>query len=173
MNRRPALWILLALATLVPACIPEGLAFVEDDRVEIVAPESHTEVDLPVTIEWTVEDFEVTGPGAGTGEDSGYFAVFVDTPPVPPGDPLEWIARDDKRCENTPGCPDEVYFADRNVFSTTETEFTVEHLPDMETATGHEIHEVTIVLLDETGRRIGESAWHITFFFQRAQEDLG
>lgn len=162
-----ALSIAMGSLLLVPACIPEGLAFVQDDRLEITAPEGHTEVDLPLTIEWEVEGFEITGPDGSSEEDAGYFGVFVDTTPVPPGENLEWIARDDRRCLSTPGCPDEVYLADRNVYSTTDTEFTIENLRDLETATGLETHEVTIVLLDGTGHRIGESAWYVTFFYQR------
>jgi hypothetical protein len=165
--------VVLALAILLvtPACVPDGLSFVQDDRVEIIAPDGNTEVDLPVTIEWTIEDFDVTGPGTSSSDRSGYFAVFVDGTPIPPGEPLDWIARDDTRCQNTPGCPDETYFSDRNVFTTTDTEFTIEHLPDQDTTSGHETHEVTVVLLDPTGHRIGESAWFVTMFYERGPDE--
>ena len=157
----------MGLVALLSACVPEGLAFVQDDRLEITSPEGNTEVDLPVTIEWEIEDFEITGPDGRSEDDAGYFGVFVDESPVPPAKSLEWIAKDDRACRNTPGCPDKVYLADHNVFSTTETEFTVKNVPDLDTASGHESHEVTIVLLDGTGHRIGESAWYVTFFYQR------
>ena len=170
-DRRGGVAIVVGLSLVMPACIPEGLAFVQDDRVEITAPEGNTEIDLPLTLEWAVHDFEITGPGTTSGDSAGYFGIFVDGTPVPPGKGLDWIAHDDRRCANTPGCPDEVYLADRNVFSITDTQLTIEHLPDMETATGHETHEVTIVLLDGTGRRIGESAWYVTFFYQRQGEE--
>ena len=159
--------VALTVALLAGACVPEGLAFVQDDRVEIVAPESHTKVSLPVTIEWTVEDFEVTGPTASSSDSAGYFGLFVDTTPVPPDKTLEWIAREDRVCLNTPGCPDRTYLADRGVYSTTDTSFTLNRLPDLDAYQGHETHEVTIVLLDGTGHRISENAWHVTFFYDR------
>lgn len=170
MQRPGVAWILLSMTLLAPACIPEGLAFVQDDRLRITSPKGHTEVELPLTIEWEVEDFEITGPDGNSDASAGYFGVFVDASPVPPGRELAWIAHDDPRCSNTPGCPDETYLADRNVFSTQDTEFTIEHLPDLDTATGHETHEVTVILLDGTGRRVGESAWHVTFFYDRGTD---
>ena len=167
MQRRGGLRILLGLTLLMPACIPEGLAFVQDNRLEILSPEGHADVDLPVTVEWEIEDFEITGPDGTAEDDAGYFGVFLDATPVPPGKSLEYVARDDRQCVRDPNCPDVVYLSDRNVYSTTETEITFKHLPDLETATGRETHEVTIVLLDGTGHRIGESAWYQTFFYQR------
>lgn len=169
--KRPGVLLLLVTLLTGSACIPEGLAFVEDDRLEITAPEGNTEVDLPLTIEWTIEDFEITGPGSPVSKDSGYFGVFVDETPQPPGKPLEWFARDDVRCENTPGCPDKTYFTDRGIHTTTDTELTIEHLPDQDTATGRETHEITIALLDGSGRRIGESAWYVTVFYQREGDE--
>ncbi|HWL65052.1 MAG TPA: hypothetical protein VNP73_03675 [Actinomycetota bacterium] len=154
MSRLRVLGALMVVALMASACA-EGLAFVKDDRVEIVAPKGHTKVSLPVTIDWEVEDFD------------GYFALFVNTTPVPPGKTLEWIARDDQTCLNTPGCPDRTYFADRGVYSTTETSVTLERLPDRDAYQGHETHEVTVILLDGTGRRLTESAWHVTFFYDR------
>ena len=52
--RLRVLWASTLIALVAGACVPEGLAFVKDDRIEIVAPESHTKVTLPVTIEWEV-----------------------------------------------------------------------------------------------------------------------
>lgn len=167
MYRLRALMAPTILILLASACMPEGLAFVQDDRIEIVSPEGHTKVSLPVTIEWTVDDFEVTGPDGRGVDDAGYFGVFVDTTPVPPNRPLEWIARDDRVCQNTPGCPDETYLADRGVYSTSETSLTLKRLPDLDAYQGHETHEVTVVMLDGTGRRISENAWHVTFLYDR------
>ncbi len=165
MTRRP---IVPVLALCLAACIPEGLAFVQDRRVEIVRPEESTTVTLPVTFEWrVVRDFEVTGPDGGSREDAGYFGLFLDQSPVPPGKPLSWVARDDLACQSRPGCPDETYLADHQIWSTSDTSFTLEHLPDLDTASGTETHEFTVVLLDGTGKRIGESAWFVTFHYQR------
>jgi hypothetical protein len=139
------------LVTVLPACGVSGLSFVQDDRLSITAPKDRAEVELPVTVRWEVEDFE------------GTFAVFVDRAPVPGGQTLEWLARDDEICETTPGCPDEQWFADRHVFHTAETEITLERLPDLDRTEQREMHEITVVLIDERGRRVGESAFGVQF----------
>jgi hypothetical protein len=155
------------LLFLAAACLPQGLAFVQDDRVEIVAPDPQSHVSLPVTIEWEAEDFEITGKDGRSTNTAGYFGVFVDTPPVPPGKPLAWIAHNDQPCISSPGCPDRLYLADRGVHATSETSFTLKQLPDLDAYQGNETHEVTVILLDGTGHRIEESAWHVTFFYDR------
>ena len=156
-----------AALSLLSACVPQGLAFVKDDRLEVTAPESHSDVTLPVTIQWDVHDFEITGENGSSTDDAGYFGVFVDTAPIPPGRTLAWLARDDRHCLATRRCPDETYFADRGAYSTDDTSFTLKHLRDLDAYRGHESHEVTIVLLDGTGHRIGESAWYVDFFYDR------
>lgn len=158
---------LVALALVTPGCLPQGLAFVKDDRVEIVSPEGHKKVALPVTVDWDVERFDISGPNGVASEDAGYFGVFVDTAPVPPGKPLSWVAHNDRICVNTPGCPDDQYLADRGVYDTTDTSFTFKRLPDMDAYQGHEVHEITVILLDGTGHRLGESAWYVTFYYDR------
>jgi hypothetical protein len=158
---------LVGLALLASSCATGGLAFVQDKRLEITAPRGHDKVTLPVTVRWRVTDFRVTGKDGRSERDAGYFGVFVDRAPVPPGKTLAWIARDDKRCLATTGCPDESYFTDRHAYVTNDTSFTFRQLPDQSTYRGHEIHDVTIVLFDGTGHRIGESAWVVTLRYDR------
>ena len=158
---------LLIAALSLSACVPEGLAFVRDDRVEIVAPVARRTVATPVTIRWEVHDFRITGPTGEASDDAGYFGVFVDRAPIPPGEGLEWLARDDRRCLASEDCPDRTYFADRHAYTTTETEMRFRNLPELDAYQGHESHEVTIVLLDGRGRRIGEGAWYVDFFYDR------
>lgn len=160
---------LLAFALLLAGCDLQGLDFRRDDRVAITAPEPREEVQLPVVVDWTVEDFEVTGPAPTSGQSrapsasdsAGYFAVFVDGFPQPPGETLAWFVRDDQPCQASPDCPNAQYFADKGIFTTTDTEFTVEALPAGDAR--RDRHEVTIILLDPTGERIGESAFTIAF----------
>jgi len=57
------------------ACSTHGLAFVEDERVEVLAPADRDEVTLPLTVRWTAEDLP-----AGAS-----FAVAVDVAPPRPG----------------------------------------------------------------------------------------
>lgn len=155
--RRVAL--VVALALLTSGCAVSGIAFRQDDRLSFVTPDDRAEVTLPLTVEWEVEDFEV-------GEGAGSFAVFVDRAPQPPGKTLDWLARDDDSCRADDGCPDAEWFAERDVFPTTERSLTIERLP-ARADDRRELHEVTVVLLDEDGRRIGETGWSLEFQVQR------
>ena len=150
----------MALAMVVitlPGCAFDGLNFVQDDRVSITAPRDRAEVELPITIRWTARDFD------------GTYAVFVDRAPVPPGETLTWLAEEDEVCEETPGCPNEVWFRDRDVYATTTTELTLDDLPDLTDDDRRDFHEATVVLLDRGGRRVGEAAF--TVEFQVARDD--
>ncbi len=144
-----------------------GLAFTADDRVRITSPRDRAKLRLPVTIDWAVDDFEVTGPGRGSGEAEGYFAIFVDRAAVPPGKTLRHVAKDDRSCRSDDGCPDEDYLALRGVYTTTETELVLETLTKTARDGRREFHNVTVVLLDPDGRRIGESSWHVRFELDR------
>jgi hypothetical protein len=148
-------------------CTTQGLAFVQDRRVEIVEPGGRERVDLPVRVAW-----EVTDDNLRTELQSGTrFGVYVDVDPQPPGQPLEYFARDDKRCQASSTCPDERYFRQRGIHTTTATEITFPTLaiaPGVDLDRGDpDFHEMTIVLLDDEGVRIGESAWSITFEVER------
>src|SRR3954449_7464875 len=79
---RGARGIVIALAAvasiLLSGCVPQGLAFRVDDRLDITSPKDRAEVTLPLTVSWTVRDFTVDKSGATGTKDTGYFAVFVD-----------------------------------------------------------------------------------------------
>ncbi|HJT38251.1 MAG TPA: hypothetical protein VJ818_07490 [Actinomycetota bacterium] len=156
----------VALALAASSCT-SGLAFVQDRRLDITQPTGNKKVSLPLTVRWTVHDFHVTGPDGSATPNAGYFGVFLDRTPVPPGKPLTWIARDDKTCARIPGCPDTTYLNERHVYATTSMQITFNLLPDLDASGGHETHDVTIVLLDGRGMRIGESEWYATFHYDR------
>lgn len=153
MRRRAA--AAAALAVFTSGCGFSDLAFRQDDRLRFLSPDDRAEVTLPLTVRWAVEDFEV-GPGAGS------FAVFVDAAPQPPGRSLDWLARDDDACRPSEGCPDERWYATRDVYPTTDTEITIDQLP-ARSDDRRELHEITVVLLDEEGRRVGETGWTLEF----------
>lgn len=160
--RRP-LVLVAALALLPPAtalggCSVHDVAFRQDDRLSFVTPRDRSEVALPVTIRWRVEDFAVPADGS--------FAVFVDRPPQPPGKPLAWLARNDDACRADDGCPGPAWYADHDVHPTTATSLTLDQLPDR-TDGGRERHEVTVVLLDAAGRRISETGWTLELEVRR------
>jgi hypothetical protein len=158
------------LCLLLSGCVSQGLAFRVDDRLTITAPGDRAEVTLPVTVRWSIRDFDVVKPGqAGSrpGTDAGYFAVFVDGTPQPPGKALAHLARKDRSCRPVDGCPDAEYFAARNIYTTSAQEITFEQLPRPADEKHKERHTVTIVLLDPAGKRLGESAFDVTFTLNR------
>ena len=161
---------LLGLCGALSGCIPQGLAFKVDDRLTFTAPEDRAELTLPVTLDWEIRDFAITPPGGKAREDAGYFGVFVDTTPMPPGETVRSIFRKDTGCRESDGCPDEEFLNARGIYTTTDTELVLAELPRSDDEDRRERHRATIVLLDASGARIGESAFEIAFDIKR--EDL-
>ena len=163
MRRAVAMLAAACCLSLVSACAPQGLAFRVDDRLTITSPKDRAVVSLPLTVEWTIRDFTIVEPGQPPqGDQSGYFGVFVDQAPQPPGKKLSWVARKDRTCRPADGCPDAEYLAARHIFSTTDTHITFEQLPRPAESNKHkERHTITVILLDPDGRRIGESAFEL------------
>jgi hypothetical protein len=165
MHRR----LLAALAIVLAAhgCSFSGLQFSQDERIAFEEPGYREKVRLPLTVRWTVEKFEVTGPTDTARGDAGYFAVLLDVDPLPAGETLRYYARDDRACRPDAGCLDAKYLAERRIHTTTDTKLVVAELgpaPGIDVENGdRDLHEVTIVLLDGKGRRIGESLWTQTF----------
>lgn len=160
--------VVLAVTTL-SGCAVNGLAFKIDDRLRVLSPGDREQVSLPLTIQWEISDFQVTGADGSQDPNAGFFGVFVDRAPQPPGETVQWFAKDDQSCRSEDGCPDKRYLADRGVHTTDETKFVVKTLPPPpeDQVARRELHEVTIVLLDGTGRRIGESAFTAEFEVKR------
>jgi len=163
----------LALATATSGCAfgLHNLSFVNDTRLHFTAPRQRALVHLPVTITWTMSDFDVVSPGAelpsghsGDSGDAGYFGVFVDRAPVHPGQTVTSVA--DHLCRVTPGCLTTTYLANRGVYTTTSDSITLTVLSLLNTYQKTQTHEVTVVLLNTAGQRIGESAWYIDFRFR-------
>jgi len=153
-------WRLASLAVVIAlgplgACAVTGLNFVEDDRIDLVAPGDRDEVRLPVGVQWTADD--------GLADEIGSYAVLIDRAPPPPGRSVAWLFRDDDACANRVGCPDAQYLADRGVYVTSETSIVVERIPRLASEGRHDLHEATVILLDRQAERIGESAWSVEF----------
>jgi hypothetical protein len=154
----------VVVALLASSCSTSGLSFKKDERVEIKTPSDREKVTLPVTVSWTVRDFDVP--------EDGSFGIYVDRAPQPPSQTQAWLVRDDIRCKRTPGCPDEAYLAQLEAHTSTQTSFTIDRLPlPAETAQRRrEFHDVTIVLLNPEGERIGESAFTVQFEVDRGTD---
>lgn len=140
------------------------LAYRQDHRLRFTAPRPYELVKEPVTLSWTMKDFDIVEPGSGSPEDSaGYFAIFIDKAPVKPGRTLAEVAGRDQACDRDPKCPDARYLADRGVYTTTKTGFELDAVPALDSNETVQLHEATVVLLDAAGHRIGEAAWHVPF----------
>ena len=160
--RLPTLILLLGLSCF--GCSVSGLQFETDNRLSIISPRQGELIGLPLTLGWTVEDFTIDGEGPGpVSRDSGYFAIFVDRAPVRPGQSLRAVASGDYQCRHTPGCPNPSYLADRGVFTTTVTSFTLTTVARLNNYQKVQLHEAVIVLMNSAGQRIGESAWYVDF----------
>ena len=174
----------LAAALVVPGvlacsgCVDTSqMQFVKDDRLTFQSPDDYELTELPLTVSWTMEDFEVLpkpekpakgGKGAKTvtaadvpepTEDAGYFAVFVDRAPIKPGRTLEDVGDGDPLCEGNPACPDKTYLEAEGVYTTRKPTITLELVKALSSKEKIQLHQVTVIVLDSEGRRIGETAW--------------
>ena len=161
--RRAAVAVLSLLAS---GCNVSNMAFTKNDSLHFTAPKSRALVALPVTLSWSIDGFQLEKQGAAPpNSHAGYFALFVDRAPVRPGQTLLAIA--DSNCKHTPGCFNAQYLATRGVYTTASTSFTLQEIDNINSYQKVQLHEVTVILLDTSGRRIGESAWYIDFRMQR------
>lgn len=165
---RPRLWLAAAAAvTALSGCQLGQLQFHNDERLSFQAPASRAKVTVPLTVSWSMRDFDARGLDGSHDKGAGAFAVFVDRAPMPVGKDLRWIARDDQGCKRDARCPSAQYLADRGVYVTTGTSITLSSLPAAPDGVGDEQHYVNVVLVDGTGHRIGESAWYRPFQSKR------
>lgn len=148
------------------------LLYTKDDRLDFTAPANRELVKTPLSVSWTIDDFTVVKPGiAAPADDAGYFAVFVDRAPIEPGHTLDDVADDDEACERDPKCPDRQYLSDRGVYTTSKTSLVLEQILPLDNEEDIHLHEVTVVLLDSSGRRIGESAWYRYFKMENGSSE--
>ena len=162
---------MLLAATLVliaaSACGVDRFQFRNDHRLTFQAPEPRTVVEVPLTVRWTVEDFETVGLDGSEEADKGAFVVFVDRAPMPVGRDLRWMMRNTPGCDIDSRCPTPEQLAERDIYVTTETQIVLRELGTSGTETGDEEHYVNIVLVNGVGERMLESAWYLPFKTER------
>jgi hypothetical protein len=156
---------LLALLTLAGCGVThlQDLNFRVDKRLHFVSPKDRSTVHPQVTITWRMDDFRIAAQGSQpASRDAGYFAVFVDKTPIRPGRTMDDVAKDDPFCQRSPTCPDSQYLSQRNIYTTTKTSLEIPFIPDVSGSKEKlQLHAITIVLMDTSGHRIGESAWEL------------
>lgn len=138
--RRVGLMLVAALAAL-PLSGCEQYLFQQSDRVQIVTPQSYSTVSEPLTISWRAQDFSAPRDGS--------FAVFIDRDPMPPGDSLDDFARQDRQ----------------GIRVLDQTSLHIDALsPQVGVDPAEQNHhDITVVLLDSSGHRIGEYAGFTEF----------
>jgi hypothetical protein len=152
-------------AILLSGCSLSGIALTADTRLRFTAPAPLALVTLPVHLAWVMSDFVVRPPGAGpVAGDAGYFAVFVDRAPMAPGQTFAAIAG--ASCHPTSECLTPSYLAGQGVYTTERHSLTLSQVTPLNSYQSVQLHEATVVLMDSSGRRIGESAWVIDFRLQ-------
>ena len=162
--RTTALALVLASTA---GCQVDRLQFKNDHRLTFESPQARHRVTAPVTISWSMKDFDAVGLDGSSESGKGVFALFVDRAPMPVGKNLKWLARNDAGCKRDARCPDAEFLANSGVFVTTDTSVTLDVLPQAGAGVGDEQHYVNVVLLDGTGHRIGENAWYLPFKSKR------
>jgi hypothetical protein len=156
---------LAALAISLSGCAlahPGSLQWRVDKRLHFVSPEARAKVGQPVTISWRMTDFRVAPLGSEPpSKDVGYFAIFVDRGPLKPGQTMQSVVGGATYCRQIPRCTSRSELRQRNVFTTTATSFRFPVIPDLTTDDSVQLHTFTIVLMDTSGHRIGESSWEL------------
>lgn len=132
--------VALAVAGLQTAACGQFL-FRQSDRLQVLSPRNYSTVSEPLTIRWVARDFQAPQDGS--------FAVFVDRDPMPPGETLDYFARDDREGIHVL----DVAQLRIDVFAP---------LVGVDPAEQNH-HDVTVVLLDRGGHRVGEYAGFTEF----------
>lgn len=159
--------IVMLLTLFVGGCGLDGLQFVADERVRWVT-EDRLVTTLPLELSWALDGYDLVGADGSRRDDAGYVAIFLDREPQPPSTTLDLLAERDDDCQADPSCPDQAWFHDHGIYPVTDgTTLQIDHIRPPVDEGRRETHDLTLVLLDGTGRRQGESAFRITVEIER------
>lgn len=141
----------LALCLVLSGCSVDGLQFREDDRLRILNLPDRSTIEVPFELKFTFDD-SLSPDGVAA------FGILIDWTPPPPGDSLASLLDDDPACQGPQGCPDG-YLERNRIIITTDTTYLMDNVPvGTDRQERRSFHEVTIVLVDADGRRVGEAA---------------
>jgi hypothetical protein len=140
---------------MVLAALPSGSrAFSSDRSLWITSPAPLSVVTPPFQVTWTAR------PAPGH-----QYALFVDSPPIEPGSNLRQLSL--QSCKRVPTCqPSAGYLAGIGVYITATDQVTVQTLQPLGglgQGERYQVHQVTIVETDSSGRRVGSAAWEMEF----------
>jgi hypothetical protein len=170
----------LTLGVVVLACAGcsfSDVSLAQDQGIVILNPSDSETVHQPFTVRWT-----------GTPKAAEY-AVFFDRTPMRPGGNLKsLVKRNDplqsalnaangqtvtpESCAQDPACPPPSWLNAHGVYVTNQLKLNVSALPDLRSHTSAGIkdrHQVMIVPLTSSGRRIGQTVAVKAFIIYRAK----
>lgn len=134
----------LAVVLCASSCTADGLT--RDQALRIVSPSARGAVRLPFTITWRAV------PGRRV-------LLLIDHAPMRPGAPLRSLVPESDPCRSEPGCPDATWLNERHVYVSGGTSITVDTLADNRPNNRtHDRHEITAVVVDQAGTRVGSAA---------------
>jgi len=141
----------------------QDLDFRVDQRLHFVGLKERASVHLPLTIRWRMRDFTVTAQGAAPpSRKAGYFALFVDQTPIRPGQTMKALCKADPFERGDRNCPTAAYLEGKLVYPTTSDSVTLDSIPNVAgNKDRKQLHTFIVVLMDTSGRRLGESAWEL------------
>lgn len=141
----------LALCLVLAGCSVDGLLFRADDRLQIVNLPDRSTIDIPFDVQFTFD-------GSLSPDGVAAFGILIDWTPPPPGRTLASLLDDDPACQGQQGCP-EGYLERNRIIITTDTTYLMDNVPvGTDQQERRSFHELTIVLVDAEGRRVGETA---------------
>lgn len=143
MPRARAALAIALLAPMLAGCGP--YLFRQSDRLQITSPQNNSTVRQPLTVRWSAQDFSAPRDGR--------FAVFVDRDPMGAGGNINDYAPSDRGG---------IYL----VAATSLKLTLLTPLAGVDPAEQNH-HDVTVVMLDRSGARIGEYAAFTEFTVTR------
>jgi hypothetical protein len=135
------------------------ISFSADHRLSFESPGQEDDVELPVRLEWEVEDFPLEG--------GNRFAVFIDKPPVGPKRVVRLqVCTEGEKLPPQAGSMRKLCKDDRKrIFFSEDTSLTIPCFEPRFDAPKRQrnAHTATVVLIDGDDRRVGQAATRVRF----------
>lgn len=133
--------------------------------MKITSPKEGSTVTLPLTVDWTTNELDLSSTGDIT------FGVFLDQKVIAPGKDLRQSFKKGDFCSAIPSCPDAAYLARRGVYVLKGTSLTLNELTDLRSDNvKNDTHRLVIVVLKD-GKRLGEGFFSRTFTVERPDSE--
>jgi hypothetical protein len=157
MTKTARLGAWLAVSAAVLASCTFDVAFRRDRSFKVLSPNRRATVDMPLTVRWTKPE---------SARAASAFAVFIDRAPPPAGKPLTHLFRNDPACKGVRTCLSEEALRSRGVYFVRGTSLRLDLIGRRFDAPKglEDLHELTVVPLDERQRRMGASSAWIDFW---------